>query len=90
MVDLTKVVIVAGFLLVLLVLQLLFRKYGKGLGAHVLADRRIRVLETTTLGPQERLILIETEGQRLLVLSNRRGQGAFWPLPPRSPDAEAP
>lgn len=78
--DPTKLVIVAGFLVVLLALQLYLKKHGKGLGRSLGGARRIRVLETTALGPQERLTLVEADGQRLLVLSGRRGQGAFWPL----------
>ena len=84
--DPTKLVIVAGFLVVLLALQLYVKKYGKGLGRSMSGERRIRVLETTALGPQDRLTLIEADGQRLLVLSGRRGQGAFWPLDPATPD----
>lgn len=78
--DFTKIVIVAGFLIVLLALQVYFKKYGGRLGRGLGADRRIRVLETTMLGPQDRLTLVEADGQRVLVLTGRRGQGAFWPL----------
>lgn len=90
MLDLTKVVIVAGFLAALFALQVVFRKYGKRLGQQLGQGRRIRVLESTALGPQERLTLIEAEGQRLLVLSGRRGQGAFWPLEGAAPDEAQP
>lgn len=90
MFDLTKIMIVAGFLLILLALQIYFTKYGKRIGRSIGEGRRIRVLETSALGPQERLTLVEADGRRVLVLSGRGGQGAFWPLDPAAPDGGQP
>lgn len=87
--SMTQLLVVVGFLAVLVAVQVLVRRHAKGIGGKLGRGREIRLIEVTTLGSNERLSLVETGGQRVLVLTGRHGAGAFLTLGPVAPDRAA-
>jgi flagellar biogenesis protein FliO len=86
-VSLTQVIVVVGFLAVLIAVQIVLRRNAHGIGNRLGRGREIRVVEVTAIGPNDRLCLVETGGQRILVLTGRHGAGAFLHLGPQPPTA---
>ncbi|MBF9046374.1 hypothetical protein LSUCC0031_04520 [Rhodobacterales bacterium LSUCC0031] len=79
-VGVTQVIVVVGFLAMLIAVQILLRRNAQGIGNRLGRGREVRLIEVTPLGPNDRLCLIEADGQRILVLTGRHGAGAFLPL----------
>lgn len=91
-VSLTQMIVVVGFLAALIAVQIVLRRNARGISNRLGRGREIKVVEVTALGPNDRLSLVEADGQRILVLIGRHGAGAFMVLGPTLHDhaAEAP
>jgi len=85
-VGITQVIMVVGFLTALIAVQVLLHRNAQGIGRRLGRGRRVSLIEVTPLGPNDRLCLIEVNGQRILVLIGRHGSGSFLPLGQAGPD----
>ena len=85
-VSLTQIIVVVGFLAALIAVQIVLQRNARGIGKRLGRGREIRVVEVTALGTHDRLSLVETDGQRILVLTGRHGAGAFMALGPAAPE----
>jgi len=66
-----QIVIMAGFLLFLLAVLLFVRRFRGGLGKHLHRSRRIRHVEDLALTSQQRLHLVEVDGQTFMIHSGK-------------------
>jgi hypothetical protein len=78
-----RLLIVGLFLAVLLGLWAAVQRNRTGLARRITGDRRLRMVETLTLGPEGRALLLEAEGRSILVLGGRRGTPCVLDLGPR-------
>lgn len=81
----TQVIVVVIFIAALLAVQVLVRRNAGGLGKRLARDRDLHLVEVLAIGPNERLSVVETGGQRIMVLTGRQGAGALLPLGPVTP-----
>lgn len=91
-VSVTQIIVVVGFLAALIAVQIVLQRNARGIGKRLGRGREIQMVEVTALGPNDRLSLVEADGQRILVLTGRHGAGAFMVLGASQNDhaAEAP
>ena len=87
--SMTQLLIVAGFLALLIAVQVVVRRHAKGIGVKLGRGREIRLLEVTALGPNQRLSLVEVNGQRVLILTGRNSAGVILALGPAATDRAA-
>lgn len=88
-VSLTQIIVVVGFLAALIAVQIVLQRNARGIGKRLGRGREVRLLEVAALGPNDRLSLVEADGQRILVLTGRNGAGAFMALGPATQDQAA-
>lgn len=91
-VSLTQIIVVVVFLAALIAVKIVLQRNARGIGKRLGRGREIQVVEVTVLGPNDRLSLVEVDGQRILVLTGRHGVGAFMVLGPATQEntVEAP
>ena len=77
-----EILITAGFLAVLVAAWAAIRVFRAPLADRLHQSRPLSCLGATSLGADARAFLVEVEGQRLLVVSQRRGAVAVTPLAP--------
>jgi flagellar biogenesis protein FliO len=78
----TQVIVVVVFIAALLAVQVLVRRNAGGLGKRLARGRDLHLIEVLSIGPNERLSVVETGGQRIIVLTGRQGAGALLSLGP--------
>ena len=69
------------FLASLLVALYLVRRHGSGWRQHFAAARRAQVVSELSLGPQERLRIVQIDHREYVIISGRNGTPAFFALP---------
>ena len=77
-----EVLITAGFLAVLIAAWAAIRYFRAPLAERLQQARPVTCVGATALGTDARAFLLEAEGQRLLVVSQKRGAVAITPLGP--------
>ena len=62
-----QIIIMVAFLLLLMVLLFLVRRFRGGLSKHIHRTKRIRHVEDMALTPHQRLHLVEVDGQTFMI-----------------------
>ena len=62
-----QIIIVVAFLVLLLVVLFLVRRFRGGLSKHIHRSRRMRLIEDMALTPYQRLHLVEVDGQTFMI-----------------------
>ncbi len=71
-VTLDRMLVIAGFIGVLLILWAIAQKYRGPLSQKVRSDSPMDVKQVLSLGGDTRAILMQVEGQRVLVVTGRK------------------
>ena len=76
-----QIITVLIFLASLLVALYFVRRHGSGWRQHFAAARRAQVVSELSLGPQERLRIVQIDHREYVIISGRNGTPAFFALP---------
>ena len=76
-VSLEQIVIIVAFLMMLFALMWFVRRHRGGITSRIHADRRMQHIEDLSLGPQQRLHLIEVDGRTFLVHAGKGHAASF-------------
>ena len=76
-----QIITVLIFLASLLVALYFVRRHGSGWRQHFAAARRAQVVSELSLGPQERLRIVQIDQREYVIISGRNGTPAFFALP---------
>lgn len=89
-VTLDRMLVIAGFIGVLLILWAIAQKYRGPLSQKVRSDSPMDVKQVLSLGGDTRAILMQVEGQRVLVVTGRKsGTSVVTLADPSEPEAAA-
>ena len=76
-----QIITVLIFLASLLAALYFVRRNGSGLRQHFTAARRAQIVSELSLGPQERLRIVQIDHREYVIISGRNGTPAFFALP---------
>ena len=76
-----QIMTVLIFLASLLAALYFVRRHGTGLRQHFTAARRAQIVSELSLGPQERLRIVQIDLREYVIISGRNGTPAFFALP---------
>ena len=76
-----QIITVLIFLASLLVALYFVRRHGSGWRQHFAAEQRAHVVSELSLGPQERLRIVQIDHREYVTISGRNGTPAFFSLP---------
>ena len=76
-----QIITVLFFLASLLAALYFVRRHGTGLRQHFTAARRAQIVSELSLGPQERLRIVQIDNREYVIISGRNGTPAFFALP---------
>jgi flagellar biogenesis protein FliO len=79
-VGLDQLIIIVSFLSVMMLGWLLVRRYRGRIVRNLTSGKRLRLLEETSLSPQERLRLVAVDGQHFLIVSAKGQAPAITPV----------
>lgn len=79
-----QIITVLVFLAGLLVALFFVRRHGSGWRQHFATARRAEVVNELSLGPQERLRIVQIDNREYVIISGRNGTPAFFALPVHS------
>ena len=85
-----QIITVLIFLASLLAALYFVRRHGSGLRQHFTAARRAQIVSELSLGPQERLRIVQIDHREYVIISGRNGTPAFFALPAQSARAHSP
>ena len=85
-----QIITVLIFLASLLAALYFVRRNGSGLRQHFTAARRAQIVSELSLGPQERLRIVQIDHREYVIVSGRNGTPAFFALPAHSARAQSP
>ncbi len=66
-----QIIIMVAFLLLLMVVAFIVRRFRGGLSKHIHRTKRMRYIEDMALTPHQRLHLIEVDGQTFMIHSGK-------------------
>ena len=95
-ISLEQIVIIVAFLMMLFALMWFVRRHRGGITSRIHADRRMLHIEDLSLGPQQRLHLIQVDGRTFLVHAGKGHAASFIavdgtaPVPSDTASAAAP
>ena len=72
-----QIITVLIFLASLLAALYFVRRHGTGLRQHFTAARRAQIVSELSLGPQERLRIVQIDHREYVIISGRNGTPAF-------------
>ena len=72
-----QIITVLFFLASLLAAVNFVRRHGTGLRQHFTAARRAQIVSELSLGPQERLRIVQIDNREYVIISGRNGTPAF-------------
>ena len=84
-----QIITVLIFLASLLVALYFVRRHGSGWRQHFAAARRAQVVSELSLGPQERLRIVQIDHREYVIISGRNGTPAFFALPVHNTQASS-
>ena len=76
-ISLEQIVIIVAFLMMLFALMWFVRRHRGGITSRIHADRRMLHIEDLSLGPQQRLHLIQVDGRTFLVHAGKGHAASF-------------
>ena len=85
-----QIITVLIFLASLLAALYFVRRHGTGLRQHLAAARRAQIVSELSLGPQERLRIVQIDHREYVIISGRNGTPAFFALPANSARTQSP
>ena len=85
-----QIITVLIFLASLLAALYFARRHGTGLRQHFTAARRAQIVSELSLGPQERLRIVQIDNREYVIISGRNGTPAFFALPAHSARTQSP
>ena len=83
----SQIITVLIFLAGLLAALYFVRRHGSGLRQHFTTVRRAQIVSELSLGPQERLQIVQIDHREYVIISGRNGTPAFFALPVQGPRA---
>ena len=84
-----QIITVLIFLASLLAALYFVRRHGTGLRQHFTAVRRAQIVSELSLGPQERLRIVQIDHREYVIISGRNGTPAFFALPAHSAQTQS-
>ncbi|MGB1918826.1 MAG: hypothetical protein ACPHW3_06170 [Candidatus Puniceispirillales bacterium] len=78
--SITQLVTIAVFLSALIGMMVLVRRFKEPLSKQLGGQRRIKLMEDTSIGTHERAKLIEVDGQSFLIISAKNQPPAIVPF----------
>ena len=78
--SITQLIIITAFLSVLIGLMFVVRRYKEPLSKQFGGQRRIKLMEDTSIGANERAKLIEVDGQVFLIISAKNQPPSVMPF----------
>ena len=81
LITLNQIVTLALFMGALGALWWLVQRNKAGLSGRLAAQRRLRVVEATALGPRDRVLIVAVDGREFLLVSVRGAAPVLHPLP---------
>ena len=85
-----QIITVLIFLASLLAALYFVRRHGTGLRQHFTAARRAQIVSELSLGPQERLRIVQIDHREYVIISGRNGTPAFFALPAHGARTQSP
>ena len=85
-----QIITVLIFLASLLAALYFVRRHGTGLREHFTAARRAQIVSELSLGPQERLRIVQIDHREYVIISGRNGTPAFFSLPAHGARTQSP
>ena len=85
-----QIITVLIFLASLLAALYFVRRHGTGLREHFTAARRAQIVSELSLGPQERLRIVQIDHREYVIISGRNGTPAFFALPAHGARTQSP
>ena len=85
-----QIITVLIFLASLLAALYFVRRHGTGLRQHFTAARRAQIISELSLGPQERLRIVQIDHREYVIISGRNGTPAFFALPAHGARTQSP
>lgn len=85
-----QIITVLFFLASLLAALYFVRRHGTGLRQHFTAARRAQIVSELSLGPQERLRIVQIDNREYVIISGRNGTPAFFALPAHGARKQSP
>ena len=85
-----QIMTVLIFLASLLAALYFVRRHGTGLRQHFTAARRAQIVSELSLGPQERLRIVQIDHREYVIISGRNGTPAFFALPAHGARTQSP
>ena len=76
-----QIITVLIFLASLLAALYFVRRHGTGLRQHLKAARRAQIVSELSLGPRERLRIVQIDHREYVIISGHSGTPAFFALP---------
>ncbi len=76
-ISLEQIIITIVFLMMLFALMWFVRRHRSGISSRIHPDRRIQHIEDLSLGPQQRLHLIQVDGRAFLVHAGKGHAASF-------------
>jgi flagellar biogenesis protein FliO len=80
--SITQLIIITAFLSVLIGVMFVVRRYKEPLSKQLGGQRRIKLMEDTSIGANERAKLIEVDGQVFLIISAKNQPPSVMPFDP--------
>jgi flagellar biogenesis protein FliO len=78
--SITQLIIITAFLSVLIGVMFVVRRYKEPLSKQLGGQRRIKLMEDTSIGANERAKLIEVDGQVFLIISAKNQPPSVMPF----------
>jgi len=75
-----QIIVISAFLLLLLVALFVVRRFRGGLSKQIHRAKRIRLVEDLALSPQQRLHLVEVDGQTVMIHTGKGHQATMLPI----------
>ena len=85
-----QIITVLIFLASLLAALYFVRRHGTGLRQHFTTTRRAQIVSELSLGPQERLRIVQIDHREYVIISGRNGTPAFFALPAHGARRQSP
>ena len=85
-----QIITVLIFLASLLAALYFVRRHGTGLRQHFTVARRAQIVCELSLGPQERLRIVQIDQREYVIISGRNGTPAFFALPAHGARTQSP
>ena len=85
-----QIITVLIFLASLLAALYFVRRHGTGLRQHFTTTRRAQIVSELSLGPQERLRIVQIDHREYVIISGRNGTPAFFALPAHGSRKQSP